>query len=140
MPVSLPSRDVHAHDVGVSATPSRRRLRVACRLKILDAAAGRTRSGALSALLCREGHYSSHLAALRAAQRGGELAESACPRGLKAVPPYAGATRIAELEHALARATGKRRARGGRRRGSRMGPAHSEQMHPPPDDAPTGRR
>jgi len=53
--VSIASRDVHAHDVGVSATPTRRRFTVTYKLKILDAAAGCTLSGEISALLRREG-------------------------------------------------------------------------------------
>lgn len=48
MAVALASRDVHAHDVGVSATPTRRRFTVAYKRKILEDAAACTRPGELS--------------------------------------------------------------------------------------------
>lgn len=140
MAVSLASRDVHAHDVGVSATPTRRRFTVAYKLKILEAAAGCTRPGELSALLRREGLYSSHLAAWRAAQRQGELAAPARPRGPKAVPRSADATRIAELERALARATARAERAEALVAVQKKVSALWEQMQPPPDAAPTGRR
>ena len=137
---SLASLDVHAHDVGVSTTPTRRRFTSAYKRKIIEDAAGCTRPGELSALLRREGLYSSHLAAWRAAQRRGELAGPARPRGPKAVPPRAGAARIAELEQALARATARAERAEALVAVQKKVSALWEQMQPLPDDAPTERR
>ena len=66
---SLASTILHVHDVGVSASPTRRRFTAAYKLKILDAVAGCTQPGDISALLRRGGLYSSHLTAWRSAQR-----------------------------------------------------------------------
>ena len=59
-------------DVGVSPTRTGRRFTAAYMRQILDAAAACTQPGAIGALLRREGLYSSHLAAWRAADRQGE--------------------------------------------------------------------
>jgi hypothetical protein len=124
----------------VSTTPTRRRFTVAYKCKIIEDAAACSQPGELSALLRREGLYSSHLAAWRAAQRRGELAGPARPRGPKAVPPSAGGARIAELERALARATARAARAEALVAVQKKVSALWEQMQPPPDDAPTGRR
>ena len=95
------------HDVGVSSTRSRRRFTAAYKLQILEAAAACTKPGDLGALLRREGLYSSHLSAWRAAARRGEAAGLAQRRGPKPTPPDPSATRIAALERQLAEATAR---------------------------------
>ena len=57
------------HDTGVSTSPSRRRFTAAYKRSILLDAARCAQQGDLAALLRREGLYSSHLAAWRAAER-----------------------------------------------------------------------
>lgn len=74
---------------------------------MLEAAAQCAQPGELGALLRREGLYSSHLSAWRAAARRGELAGLAHRRGPKPTPPDPRAKRIAELERQLARATAR---------------------------------
>jgi len=101
---------VTAHDVGVSAKPDRRRFSVAYKLKVIAEAAHCTQPGEIAALLRREGLYTSHLAAWRAAERRGELAGPAAPaprRGPAPTPPDPNAKRIAELERQLAKATAR---------------------------------
>ena len=90
-------------DVRVSATRTRRRFTAAYERRILDAAAACTRPGEIGALLRREGLYSSHLTAWRAAARQG----NALPprRGPAPTAPNPLAPRVAELERALAQAT-----------------------------------
>ncbi len=58
----------------VVAKAARRRFTAAEKLRVLREADGCTKPGELSALLRREGLYSSHLSAWRAARKGGELA------------------------------------------------------------------
>ena len=71
---------------------------------MLREAEGCTRSGELGALLRREGLYSSHLAAWRAARDRGALKElSSRKRGPKAKPRDARDKRIAELEREVER-------------------------------------
>lgn len=102
---------VTAHDVGVSSKPDRRRFTVAYKLTIIADAARCTQPGEIAALLRREGLYSSHLAAWRAAERRGELAGPAPRRGPAPTPPeasaQAAAKRIADLERQLAKATSR---------------------------------
>ena len=74
---------------------------------MLEAAAQCTKPGELGALLRREGLYSSHLTAWRAAARRGELAGLAQRRGPKPTPSDPSVKRIAELERQLARATAR---------------------------------
>ena len=93
-----------AHDVGVSASPARRRFTAAYKLKIVTAAAACTQPGDLAALLRREGLYSSHLAAWRAAHRRGELTGPAPRRGPTPTPVDPMMKRVADLERQLARA------------------------------------
>ncbi len=77
----------------------RRRFRAAEKLRILKEADGCTKPGELGALLRREGLYSSHLSAWRAARQRGELAGlTARRRGPKPKPVDARDRKIAELE------------------------------------------
>ena len=102
--VSLASRPVLAHDVGVSPTRDRRRFTTAFKVQILEEAARCVAPGALGALLRREGLYSSHLSVWRAAAKRGELTGPARRRGPKPVPPDPNAKRVIVLERALAKA------------------------------------
>lgn len=137
---SLASTILHVHDVGVSASPTRRRFTAAYKLKILDAVAGCTQPGDLSALLRREGLYSSHLTAWRSAQRRGELTGPARRRGPVPAPPDVGARRIAELERQLARATARAARAEALVAVQKKLSALWDQMLPLSDDTPTGRR
>jgi transposase len=96
-----------AHDTGVSASPARRRFTAAYKRAILRDAARCTQPGDLAALLRREGLYSSHLAAWRAAERRGELAGPTRRRGPTATPVDPQAKRVAELERELAKVTAR---------------------------------
>lgn len=71
-------------DTEVPATARRRRFSAAYKLRILEEADRFTEAGALGALLRREGLYSSHLTAWRAARRSGSLAQLSRKRGTKA--------------------------------------------------------
>jgi transposase-like protein len=69
----------------VVAKARRRRFTATEKLRVLKEADGCTRPGELGALLRREGLYSSHLSAWRAARQRGELAGlTPRPRGPKA--------------------------------------------------------
>jgi hypothetical protein len=94
----------------------------------------------VAALLRREGLYSSHLAAWRAAQRRGELAGPARRRGPKPTPPDLHATRLADLERQLARATARAERAEALVAVQKKVAALWDQMLPPSDAAPTGRR
>ena len=74
---------------------------------MLEAAAQCTKPGDLGALLRREGLYSSHLAAWRAAAQRGELAGPARRRGPKPTPVDPRMKQIAQLERQLARANAR---------------------------------
>jgi transposase-like protein len=88
-----------AAETEVVAKAARRRFTAAEKLRVLREADGCTKPGELSALLRREGLYSSHLAAWRAARRRGELAGLASrARGPKAKPGDPRDRKIAELE------------------------------------------
>lgn len=104
---ALSSQPLLPQDVGVSSTRPRRRFTAAYKLQILEAAAACTKPGELGALLRREGLYSSHLSAWRAAARRGEVAGLAQRRGPKPTPPDPNAKRIAALERQLAEATAR---------------------------------
>jgi len=67
----------------VPTTPRRRQFSASYKLEILERADRCTDSGAIGALLRREGLYSSHLAAWRAARREGSLAQFSRKRGTK---------------------------------------------------------
>jgi transposase len=111
MPSALAPAQLIVHDTGVSASPSRRRFTAAYKRSILRDAARCSQPGDLAALLRREGLYSSHLAAWRAAERRGDLAGPTKRRGPTATPvdPQAKrvAKRVAELERQLAKATAR---------------------------------
>ena len=102
--MSLVPNSLQSHNTGVSATRTRRRFTAAYKLKMLESAAQCTKPGELGALLRREGLYSSHLAAWRAAAQRGELAGSARRRGPTPTPVDPRVKQIATLERQLARA------------------------------------
>jgi transposase len=104
---SLASRLLPSHDVGVSTRRDRRRFTSAFKLKVLEEAERCLEPGALGALLRREGLYSSHLAAWRAAAKAGALTGPARRRGPKPSRPDPTTKRIAELERQLAKATAR---------------------------------
>jgi transposase len=88
-----------AVETEVVAKAARRRFTAAEKLRVLREADHCTRPGELSALLRREGLYSSHLSAWRVARRNGELAGlTPRARGPKAKPVDPRDQKIAELE------------------------------------------
>lgn len=107
MSVALTSHAVIENNVGVSSSRGRRTFTAAFKRQILEDAARCTRPGEVGALLRREGLYSSHLTAWRAAADRGELAGAARRRGPKPTLPHPSVQRIAELERQLTRATGR---------------------------------
>jgi len=95
---------VGRQEVEVVATAQRRRFPAQYKLRILREAEGCTRPGELGALLRREGLYSSHLTAWRAARKRGELEGlSARKRGPKRQQRDARDKRIAELDGEIRR-------------------------------------
>ena len=85
--------------VEVVAKATRRRFSPTYKRRVLQEAARCTKPGELGALLRREGLYSSHLAAWRAAQARGELTSGeARRRGPKPRPASADVKRILQLE------------------------------------------
>src|SRR5439155_8066131 len=83
----------------VVAKAARRRFTAAEKLRVLREADACTKPGELSALLRREGLYSSHLSAWREARRRGELAGlTPRARGPKPKPVDPRDRKIAELE------------------------------------------
>jgi transposase len=108
VPLSLAPTLLYSHDTGVSPTRTRRRFTAAFKLQMLEAAAQCTKPGELGALLRREGLYSSHLVAWRAAVKSGALVAGRTPRrGPKPTPPDPNVKRIALLERQLERATAR---------------------------------
>ena len=103
-----------AAETEVVAKAARRRFTAAEKLRVLREVDRCTKPGELSALLRREGLYSSHLSAWRAARKGGELAGlTPRARGPKAKPVdprdkklVEQARLIARLEARLERAEG----------------------------------
>lgn len=88
----------------VVARARRRRFTAEYKRQVLQEADQCTQSGAIGALLRREGLFSSHLTAWRAARTRGELAGlTPKRRGPKAVPVDPRDGRIAELEREAAR-------------------------------------
>ena len=86
-------------DVEVEAKAQRRRFSAEYKRRVLREAEACRRPGEVSALLRREGLYSSHLAAWRAARQRGELAAlGARRRGPTPERPDPRQKRIAELE------------------------------------------
>ena len=88
-------------DVEVAAKAQRRRFSAEYKRRMLREAEACRRPGEVSALLRREGLYSSHLAAWRAARERGELAALGSKRrGPKPARPDPRVKQIAELERA----------------------------------------
>lgn len=85
-------------EVEVVAQAQRRRFTKEYKLRVLREADAAKEPGALGALLRREGLYSSHLSAWRAARDRGDLAGAAPKRGPKARPKSADDPRIKALE------------------------------------------
>jgi len=86
-------------EVEVLAKAERRRFTLEYKRQILKEADGCRKPGELGALLRREGLYSSHLSAWRAARVRGELAGAAPKkRGPKGKPASPDAKRILQLE------------------------------------------
>jgi transposase-like protein len=99
---------VAVEDVQVVAKPRRRVYTAEYKRRILKEADACTTSGAVGALLRREGLYSSHLVAWRRARRRGELAAlTPKKRGRKPTPVDPRDRRIAELERQLVEMTGR---------------------------------
>ena len=91
-------------DVEVVAKAQRRRFSAEYKRRVLREADACRRPGEVSALLRREGLYSSHLAAWRAARQRGELAGPGSKRrGPKPERPDPRAQRIAQLEREVRR-------------------------------------
>lgn len=88
----------------MSEKAQRRRFTAAYKLQVLQEAGRCMKPGELGALLRREGLYSSHLAAWRAAQRRGDLAGPARRRGPPRRAPDPSAARVVQLERHLAAA------------------------------------
>jgi transposase-like protein len=88
----------------VTAKATRRRFTAAEKLRVLKEADRCTKPGELGALLRREGLYSSHLSAWRAARQRGELAGLAPrARGPKAKPVDPRDRKIAEQAREISR-------------------------------------
>jgi transposase len=96
-------------DPEVAAKGQRRRFTAEYKRRILAELERCKKPGEIAALLRREGLYSSHIASWRGARDRGELAVRTPPRkrGPKPKLVDASAKRIAELERALAKATGR---------------------------------
>lgn len=95
---------VPAQEVEVPARAQRRRFTVEYKRQILREAEVCTKPGELNALLRREGLYSSHLAAWRAARERGEISGlSAKRRGPKAQPEDPRDRKIREQEREILR-------------------------------------
>ena len=93
-----------AAETEVVAKASRRRFTAAEKLRVLREADGCTKPGELSALLRREGLYSSHLSTWRVARRNGELAGlTPRPRGPKAKPVDPRDKKLVEQARVIAR-------------------------------------
>ncbi len=93
-----------AQETEVLAKAQRRRFTAAEKLRVLREADRCTKPGAVSALLRREGLYSSHLATWRAARGRGELPGLAPrARGPKAKPVAPRDRKLAEQAREIAR-------------------------------------
>ncbi len=89
--------------VEVTEKAKRRQHSAAYKLKVLQEADGCKKPGELGALLRREGLYSSHLAAWRAARaKGGDAGLAAVKRGPKAVAADARDKQLIEQQRELA--------------------------------------
>jgi len=86
-------------EVEVVAKAQRRRFTAAYKRRMLQEAERCTKPGEVGALLRREGLYSSHLTAWRAARARGELdLRARRQRGPQAPPPHRDTQRILQLE------------------------------------------
>jgi transposase-like protein len=94
---------VVAPEVEVVAKAKRRQFTMEYKRRIVREADGCKTAGAVGALLRREGLYSSHLAAWRAARERGELAGPAKKRGPAPQGPDPRDKKIVELERETAR-------------------------------------
>ena len=91
-------------DVEVTAKARRRRFSASEKLRVLKAADACTETGAIAALLRREGLYSSHLTEWRKARLRGELEGLASKkRGRKPVPVNPLEKEVVELKRSLAK-------------------------------------
>ena len=89
----------------VSAKATRRRFTTAEKIRILrEADACAHEKGAVTALLRREGLYSSHLTSWRKQRDAGQFGKAARKRGPVATPPDPRDKQIAELERRALRA------------------------------------
>jgi transposase len=89
--------------VEVTEKAKRRQHSAAYKLKLLQEADGCKKPGELGALLRREGLYSSHLAAWRAARaKGGDAGLAAAKRGPKAVAADSRDKQLIEQQRELA--------------------------------------
>ena len=96
------------HDTEVPAKARRRRFTAEYKQKILQEAERSRKAGEIGALLRREGLYSSHLTAWRAARASGERAGlEAKRRGTKPRVRDGQAQRVAELEREVTRWKGR---------------------------------
>src|SRR5277367_1201528 len=93
-------RSEGSEEVEVSSKPRRRRYSADYKVKILQEADACVERGAVSALLRREGLYSSHLSVWRAAREAGLAPKK---RGPTAKAPNPLAKRVAEVEREAAR-------------------------------------
>lgn len=97
--------NVMAKSTEVSSKARRRQFTTAEKIRILreaDACAGE--KGAVTALLRREGLYSSHLTSWRAQRAAGQFGAASRKRGPVATPPDPRDKQIAELQFELRRA------------------------------------
>lgn len=93
----------------VSAKATRRRFTTAEKIRILrEADACAHEKGAVTALLRREGLYSSHLTNWRKQRDAGQFGKAARRRGPVATPPDPRDKKIAELERSLRRVQAER--------------------------------
>ena len=96
--MSVLERALGGPEIEVTAKASRRRFTLEYKRKIVREADRCKTPGAVGALLRREGLYSSHLTAWRAARDRGELAGAPKKRGPTPQIPDPRDKRIAELE------------------------------------------
>ena len=142
MATALPPVAVQLHNGVVSPTPTRRRFTRSYKQHVLAEAARCSKPGELGALLRREGLYSSHLAAWRAAARRGDFVSGtpARRRGPAPTPVDPTVKRVAELERQLAKATARAERAEALVEVQKQVAALLEQLDPSRDDARTGTR
>jgi transposase-like protein len=96
--------NVMAKATEVSAKATRRRFSTSEKVRILGEADACTEKGAISALMRREGIYSSHLSTWRAQQAAGQFSASPRKRGPVAVAADPRDKQILDLERRAVRA------------------------------------